>query len=55
MRDNNLNVGDVCKFVLIDANRLSFEVVIEAGNSTLSLGQLFIIFGIVIRWKCQID
>lgn len=44
VRGNNLNVGDVCIFVLIDNTRLVFEVVIfravEAANCTLSPGTL---------------
>ncbi|XP_021809455.1 B3 domain-containing protein Os03g0619600-like isoform X4 [Prunus avium] len=40
VRGNNLNIGDVCVFVLIDDTRLVFEVVIfravEAANCTLS-------------------
>lgn len=43
VRDNNLKIGDVCVFVLVDDIRLTFEVVIfraiEAAN-TLSPGKL---------------
>ncbi|KAM5551986.1 B3 domain-containing transcription factor VRN1-like [Rosa sericea] len=42
VRDNNLKVGDVCVFVLIDCNKLSFEVfffpTIEATNCRFSPG-----------------
>ncbi|XP_040369065.1 B3 domain-containing protein LOC_Os12g40080 [Rosa chinensis] len=35
VRDNNLNIGDECVFVLTDENIFSFEVVIVAAKSTL--------------------
>lgn len=43
VRDNNLKVGDVCVFVLIDCNELLFEVIlfptIEATNHPFPPGR----------------
>ncbi|XP_024186299.1 B3 domain-containing transcription factor VRN1 isoform X3 [Rosa chinensis] len=36
VRDKNIKDGDVCEFVLIDSNRLVFEVRINTANRTLS-------------------